>query len=94
MLVKAFGGLGLKELRIFNLTMLFKQGWRLLVEAIPLVSALMKARYYPDKCFLNANMGKNPSYVWHGLMTALEAVKAGARRQIGNGEDTFVWSVP
>lgn len=54
----------------------------------------MQARYYPKTSFLDADIGNNPSYVWRGLMAAVEAVKAGARRQIGNGEQTFVWAVP
>lgn len=59
-----------------------------------MVSAIIKAMYYPNKSLLEADMGKNPSYVWRGLVTALEAVKAGARRRIGNGDDTFIWSAP
>ena len=71
---KDFGGLGLKELTKFNRAMLAKQGWRLLIEANPLVSAIMKARYYPGTSVLNAELGSNPSYVWRGIFQALEAV--------------------
>lgn len=38
---KEFGGLGLKELKKVNMAMLAKQGWRLLVEANSLVSAIV-----------------------------------------------------
>lgn len=91
---KEFGGLGLKELKKFNMAMLAKQGWRLLTEANPLVSAVMKAKYYSGTDLLHAELGQNPSYVWRGIFAALDAVRTGARRKIGNGESTMVWSVP
>ncbi|KAL8149608.1 uncharacterized protein LOC141704125 [Apium graveolens] len=91
---KDFGGLGLKELKTFNLAMIAKQGWRLLIEANSLVSAVMKARYYPESSIIHAELGNNPSYVWRGIYQALSVVKAGARRKIGDGKDTLVWNVP
>lgn len=91
---KDFGGLGLKELKKFNLAMIAKQGWRLLTEANSLVSAVMKARYYPESSIIHAELGNNPSYVWRGIYQALSVVKAGARRKIGDGKDTRVWNVP
>lgn len=54
----------------------------------------MKERYYPSTNFLNADLGKHPSYVWRGVMAAMEAVKSGSRRKIGNGEDMIVWNIP
>lgn len=45
----------------------------------------MKEKYYPNTSFLDAQLGNNPSYVWRSLMAAMEVVKDGARRQIGNG---------
>ncbi|KAL8115005.1 hypothetical protein AgCh_021723 [Apium graveolens] len=91
---KEFGGLGLKELKKFNMAMLAKQGWRLLTEANPLISAVLKARYYPKTGLLDAELGNNPSYVWRGIFASLKLVKTGARRRVGNGENTLVWHDP
>lgn len=63
-----------------NLAMRAKQGWWLIKEVNPLVSQLMKAKYYTDTDLLNADIRKYPSYVWHGIMTALDEVKTGVRR--------------
>lgn len=90
---KAGGGLGMKRLKEFNVSMLAKQGWRILNNVNPLVSAIMKARYFPNKDFLNAELGANPSFVWRSILSAQEVVKAGCRRKIGNGENTSVWNV-
>lgn len=88
------GGLGVKNLRSFNLAMLAKQGWRILNEENPLVSKLFKARYFPKTDFLNATAGANPSYVWRSILSAQDAIRAGCRRRIGDGADTKVWGSP
>lgn len=56
------GGLGVRSLRCFNTAMLAKEGWSILTEANSLVSKIMKARYFPNTDFLNAELGANPSY--------------------------------
>lgn len=91
---KAGGGLGFKSLRSFNVAMLAKQGWRLANNVNPLVTQLMRARYYPQTDFLDAKIGNNPSYVWRSIMEAQEIVKLGCRRRIGDGMSTRVWEVP
>ncbi|KAL0313219.1 UNVERIFIED_CONTAM: putative mitochondrial protein [Sesamum radiatum] len=42
------GGAGFCNLKAFNLTMLAKQAWRLLMFPDSLLSQIMKAKYYPD----------------------------------------------
>ncbi|KAL8125864.1 hypothetical protein AgCh_013243 [Apium graveolens] len=71
-----------------------KQGWRLLNYANPLVTSIMKARYFPNNVFLEAKLGQNPSYMWRSILAAQEVVKQGCRMNIGTGEDTFVWKIP
>ncbi|XP_074336615.1 uncharacterized protein LOC141673774 [Apium graveolens] len=88
------GGLGFKDLRCFNVSMLAKQGWRLLNGDNPLVTALMKAKYFPKMDFLNARLGKNPSYMWRSIYEAQIILKRGSIRMIGNGEDTKVCTTP
>lgn len=91
---KSCGGLGLRKLRDFNLSMLAKQGCRLLKKSSSLASAVMKAKYYPNSSFLDAKVGSNPSYAWRSILAAIDVVKAGARKRIGNGRDTAIWDVP
>lgn len=90
---KEGGGLGFKDLKKFNLSMLAKQGWRLLNNANPLVTNLMKARYFPNGDFLNATLGNNPIYMWRSILVAQDIVRKGCRRRIGNGDSTRVWKV-
>lgn len=51
---KAGGGLGMKRLKDFNVAMLAKQGWRILNNVNPLVSTIIKAYYFSNEDFLNA----------------------------------------
>ncbi|XP_074328110.1 putative mitochondrial protein AtMg00310 [Apium graveolens] len=90
---KEGGGLGFRKIQEFNIAMLSKQAWRLLNDANPLVTQLMKSRYYVDSEFTNANLGANPSYMWRSILAAQEMVKQGGRRWIGDGQDTRVWQV-
>lgn len=92
--VKEAGGLGFKDLRSFNVAMLAKQGWRLLNNENPLVTNILKTRYFPNIDFLNAKLGDNPSYMWRSILEAQDVVKQGCRRNIGTGMETFIWKVP
>lgn len=57
------GGMGFKNIRDFNLAMLGRQGWRLLKFEDSLVGRVFKSKYYPQCNFLEAKLGRNPSYV-------------------------------
>lgn len=91
---KEAGGLSFRELRKFNISMLAKQGWRLLNNDNPLVTACMKAKYFPRGDFLTATLGSNPSYMWRSILAAHEVVKKGCRKRIGDGSQTDIWMVP
>lgn len=67
---KSVGGMGFKNLRDFNLSMLGKQGWRLMTNHNSLVSRIYKAPYYPNGNFLSVSLGSNPSYVWRSIWEA------------------------
>lgn len=92
--VKEAGGLGFKNLKDFNIALLAKQAWRLINNSNPVVTALMKARYYPHSDFLNASIGNNPSYIWRSILEAQDVIRKGLRKKIGDGRNTLVWQDP
>jgi len=77
--------MGFKDLSAFNLAMLGKQGWKFQKEPGSLVSRIFKARYFPNKSYLTATIGYNPSYVWCSILRARFIVRGGPRWSIGHG---------
>lgn len=61
------GGLGFKDLKLFNIALLAKQGWRLVNQRDSLFYQVFKARYFPKTDFLTFKLGYNPSYAWEGI---------------------------
>ncbi|XP_075663437.1 putative mitochondrial protein AtMg00310 [Castanea sativa] len=69
-LPKDQGGMGFKDLEKFNLALLATQGWRLQTNSSSLFYRVYKAKYFPGCEFMDAEMGKNPSYGWRSIMAA------------------------
>ncbi|XP_019164354.1 PREDICTED: uncharacterized protein LOC109160522 [Ipomoea nil] len=86
--------MGFKKLREFNLALLAKQGWRLMVCPDSLVSRVLKAKYFPSTNFLEAALGNNPSYIWRSFLAGKEILREGMAKRLGDGNDTLIWGVP
>ena len=90
-LSKEKGGMGFRDLKTFNLALLAKQGWRLQTNSSPLFHRVYRAKYFPMCDFLEADMGRQPSYAWRSLMAAQALVRRGMRWQVWDGERIQVW---
>ncbi|XP_012827280.1 PREDICTED: uncharacterized protein LOC105948608 [Erythranthe guttata] len=93
-LAKEEGGLGLRDLRSFNMALLAKQAWRIVTKPKLLLAKIMKARYFPNGSFFTANMGFRPSATWRSILAARPHLQSGLRIKIGNGQDTAIWGDP
>ncbi|KHN14866.1 Putative mitochondrial protein, partial [Glycine soja] len=56
--------LGFRHLHAFNLVMIGQQGWRLMTNNDTTVTKVLKAKYFPNGNFLDAQLGHNPSFIW------------------------------
>ncbi|GKU89755.1 hypothetical protein SLEP1_g3851 [Rubroshorea leprosula] len=74
---KKMGGLGFRALHEFNLAMLGKQGWRLLVNPDSLVAQLLKAKYYPRSDLLHAGLKPSCSFTWRSICSATTLLRQG-----------------
>jgi len=86
--------MGFKDLSAFNLSMLGKQGWKLIIEPDSLVARIFKARYFPTGFYLTASVGHNPSYVWRSIMRARFIVHGGARWNVRSGATIPILNEP
>ncbi|XP_060972201.1 uncharacterized protein LOC133038159 [Cannabis sativa] len=91
---KSQGGLGFRNLYDFNVALLGKQGWRLIVQPHSLVSRVFKAKYYPNGTFLSAELGGSPSFVWRSIMEAQLLLKKGAAIRVGSGASVNILNDP
>ena len=73
------GGMGFKLLKEFNLALLAKQGWKLQTETNSLAYKVLKAKYFPNCEFVEAIVGRRPSYLWQSIMVAQHIVRSEVR---------------
>lgn len=88
---KSEGGLVFRNPYAFNLGLLAKQGWRLILDPHSLVAHVFKAKYFPNSNFLNASASSDFSYCWKSLCTARMIIGWGSRWQVGSGESINIW---
>lgn len=89
---KFMGGLGFRDVELFNLALLARQVWRLLQEPDTLSARVLRARYYPGANILDASLGQAPSQVWRSLLEGRDVLSLGLIRRIGSGAGTRIWS--
>jgi hypothetical protein len=72
---KSQGGIGFRDLRIFNQALLARQAWRLIHQPDSLCARFLKAKYYPSGNLLDTAFIQNTSQPWEGIMHGLELLK-------------------
>ncbi|KAA3486767.1 reverse transcriptase [Gossypium australe] len=88
---KVQGGLGFKDSTKFNIALLAKQGWKLIMNPNCLFARLMKAKYYLNNEFLNAILGSHPSFSWRSIWCARGLLKVDMGWRVGNGKSINLW---
>ena len=70
--------MGFRDFHAFNLAMLAKQAWRLVIGTHSLFYRVYKARYFPRCSFMEAELGYNPSFVWQSLLATRDLIREGS----------------
>jgi len=93
-LPKCQGGLGFRDIHSFNLSMLAKQGWRLVQNPDSLCARIMGAKYFPHGDLFKAKQTGTVSYTWRSIMRGIKVLESGVIWRIGNGERVNIWKDP
>jgi hypothetical protein len=88
---KSQGGMGFKDLKLFNQALLARQAWRLIAFPDSLCAKVLKAKYYPNGELTDTAFIKNQSPSWQGVVHGLELLKKGLVWRIGNGQKVRIW---
>ena len=83
--------MGFRGLKAFNLALLAKQGRRIQQSPNSLIHNLLRAKYFMNSSFMDAQVGKNPSYIWRSILVAKPMIKEGARWVVGDGRSIKIW---
>lgn len=91
---KAEGGMGFRNFHLFNLALLAKQGWRLIMSPNSLVAQTFKAKYFPNSDFMSAEAVPGMSFTWRSILAGRQVLSRGLRFQIGKGNSVSLWNDP
>jgi hypothetical protein len=85
---KSKGGIGFRDIHLFNQALLARQAWRLIQKPTSLCARVLKAKYFPYGDILDTVFASDPSPAWQGIEFGLELLKKGIIKRIGNGRGT------
>ena len=90
---KGQGGMGFKDLTMFNEAMLAKLAWRLLHDDNSLFYRVFKARFFPRETSLEAKDSSSASYAyaWKSILKGRDVILKGALWRIGDGKRVRIW---
>jgi hypothetical protein len=88
---KLSGGMGFRDLEVFNLALLAKQCWRLFQTPNSSVAQIMADKYHPNSSLMQASLGGRPSYAWRSILKARPIMERGLGWRVGNGASIKIW---
>ena len=91
---KEFGGMGFRNFKAFNTSMVAKQRCSFLSKPESLVARVFKSRYFPRSSFLGDKLGNIPSFAWRSIWNSRQILLHGCRWTVGNGQQVSVMNDP
>ncbi|KAL2892194.1 LINE-1 reverse transcriptase-like protein [Bienertia sinuspersici] len=91
---KSVGGLGFRDMQVFNSALLAKQAWRVLTNEGSYMTKILKSKYFPNSSFMRTKVAATASYTWRSILSARELLEKGIRKVVGNGRSIDVWQDP
>lgn len=87
---KAVGGLGFREIQVFNHALLAKIAWRLITSPNCLLARVLKGKYCHRGSFLDIEASASCSHGWRGIIQGRNLLRENLGKVIGNGVNTKI----
>ncbi|KAL0900977.1 hypothetical protein Bca101_084938 [Brassica carinata] len=87
---KNMGGLGIRDIQLFNTALLAKQAWRIVTNPGTCFRVLL-GKYCQKRPFLSAEATSDCSHGWKGIIAGRDLLRVKLISVIGDGEATKVW---
>ena len=91
---KSEGGMGFKDLALFNDALLANHAWRLLQNKNSLLYRVFKPKFFPNCLFMEVSESQVSSYAWRSILKGREVLKEGMRCRVGDGSSISIWTDP
>ncbi|KAL5548874.1 hypothetical protein UlMin_004105 [Ulmus minor] len=88
---KADGGMGFRDLRLFNKAILAKQAWRIHSHPTSLAARVLQGFYFHKSSFLQVKANSSSSFIWRSILWGRELYKQGLTCKIGSGQNTYIY---
>ncbi|KAK5820003.1 hypothetical protein PVK06_025044 [Gossypium arboreum] len=80
------GGIGIRNMHLFNIALLGNQVWRFVNNKDFLCFKVLSSKYFPEGNIFKAKCMNKPSFTWSSIVVAVEKLKNGFGWQVGNGD--------
>jgi hypothetical protein len=87
------GGLGIRDMELINKSLLIQSTWNVSTNKDPLLTATLKAKYFPHNIFWTAPSTGFRSVFWSSLLQVKHHLHTNTTLQIHKG-NSFIWSSP
>ncbi|KAL0717697.1 hypothetical protein Bca4012_067019 [Brassica carinata] len=88
---KSAGGLGIQDIHDFNIALLAKLAWRILVRPDSLLSRILLGKYCTKSTFRSVGCPQTTSHGWRGILIGRDLLESHLGKAIGNGMTTNIW---
>ncbi|XP_018479690.1 uncharacterized mitochondrial protein AtMg00310-like [Raphanus sativus] len=87
---KSLGGLGFRDVQLFNQALLAKIAWRILKKPNCLLARVLTGKYCHSQSFLSTAARTDSSHGWKGILWGRDLLLTHLGKAIGNGTSTRV----
>jgi len=87
------GGLGIRDLETINRSLIIQAAYNIAIEKNPMLTVVLKAKYFHNKSFWTANTNGPRSIFWSSIMQVREELTNNVTYQIQAGNSS-IWSTP